>query len=282
MSNQGILYVIATPIGNLKDISLRALDTIKQVKILLAEDTRTTKKLLGHYGIQATLESLHEFNESKKISTVISKLKSGIDIGLVSDAGTPLISDPGFKLILAAQQQNIPVRPIPGASAVITALSVAGIPTNRFTFEGFLPKKASERLTYIQELQYEERSMVFYESAQRIEQTLKACIKVLGGERIATLLRELTKQFEEHLHGELKDIYQALLDHPSSIKGEYVLVVRGNKSSARLESIENAKQLLVDLQTYMSHKDAVEIVAKHTGLARNQLYTLGLENVSKA
>ncbi len=281
MSNQGTLYVIATPIGNLSDITLRALDTIKKVKILLAEDTRITKKLLTHYGIQAELESLHDFNESEKISVVIEQLLRGVDIGIVSDAGTPLISDPGYKLVTAAQYENIPVRPIPGANAVITALSVAGIATDRFTFEGFLPKKAAERIAYLQMLKYERRSMVFYESPQRIQQTLQSFIEVFGGQRTATFLRELTKQFEQHLHGDLSSIKQTLQEHPEKIKGEFVLVVSGNDSSNDAESIEQAQQLLADLQAHMSHKDAVEIVAKHTNIGRNQLYSLGLNNALK-
>ena len=281
MSNQGTLFVIATPIGNLSDITVRALDTIKKLKILLAEDTRTTKKLLAHYGIQANLESLHDFNESKKITALIKQLHSGLDIGLVSDAGTPLISDPGYKLVAAVQQENIQVRPVPGASAVTSALSVAGIPTDRFTFEGFLPKKAAERKACLQALQYEARTMVFYESPQRIQQTIQTCIEVFGEQRMITLLRELTKQFEEHLHGELAHIYQALEEHPERIKGEFVLVVSGNESPDDAESIEQARLLLMDLQRHLSHKNAVEIVAKHTSVGRNQLYSLGLDKALK-
>lgn len=281
MSNQGTLYVIATPIGNLSDITVRALDTIKKVKILLAEDTRTTKKLLAHYGIQAKLESLHDFNESKKITALIKQLSSGIDIGLVSDAGTPLISDPGYKLVSAVQQEKIQVRPVPGANAMISALSVAGIPTDRFTFEGFLPKKVAERRTCLQALKYESRTMVFYESAKRIQQTIQICMEVFGGQRMATLLRELTKQFEEHLHGELTHIHQALDEHPDRIKGEFVLVVSGNDLTDDSEPLEQARLLLTDLQRHLSHKDAVEIVAKHTSVGRNQLYSLGLNSVSK-
>ncbi len=278
MSDPGILYVIATPIGNLADITLRALDTIKNVKVLLAEDTRVTKRLLSHYGIQAHLESLHDFNESKKISTLIGQLHSGIDIGLVSDAGTPLISDPGYKLVSAAQNEHIQVRSIPGASAVVAALSVAGIPTDRFIFEGFLPKKTTERQMRLQALQYEARSMIFYEAPQRVELTIHACIEAFGETRNAALLRELTKQYEQHLSGELRQIKQSLHDHPEKIRGEYVLVVDGDDSPESTEFLESARLLLIDLQKHMSHKDAVEIVVKHTGLRRNQLYSLGLEN----
>lgn len=276
MADPGILYIIATPIGNLSDITLRALDTIKKVRLLLVEDTRVTKKLLDHYGIQAKLESLHDFNESGKIAMLTRHLRAGADIGLVSDAGTPLISDPGFKLVSAAQGEGIVVRPIPGPSAVITALSVSGIPTDRFVFEGFLPKKATESEGFLQALQYEPRSMVFYETPQRIQRTIESCIHVFGKNRRAALLRELTKIHEQHLTGRLEQIGHALNNPAQVIKGECVLVVRGNTSSANSETVEKARLLLADLQERISHKDAVEVVAKHTGLGRNQLYSLGL------
>lgn len=282
MSNQGILYVIATPIGNLADITLRALDTIKRVEIILAEDTRVTGKLLEHYGIRTKLESLHDFNESKRVPVLIKRLLNGVDIGLVSDAGTPLISDPGYKLVALARREGIQVRPIPGASAVVAALSVAGIPTDRFVFEGFLPRKTVERQARLLALQHEIRSMVFYESPHRIRQLIQACIDVFGRYRKATLLRELTKRFEQHFSGKLVRIQQALHESPKSIKGEYVLVVSGNKLLETVESVEKAQLLLADLQKYISHKNAVEIVAKHAGLKRNQLYTLALKNTSKS
>ncbi len=281
MSDQGTLYVIATPIGNLADITLRALDTIKRVEVLLAEDTRITKKLLSHYSIQAKLESLHNFNEYQKISALVTRLLNGADVGLVSDAGTPLISDPGYKLVSVARRKGIRVRAIPGASAVIAALSVAGIPTDRFTFEGFLPKKFTERQKCLQVLQYETRSMVFYESPRRIQQSIQACIDVFGGQRKAALLRELTKQFEQHLNGDLTQINQMLQEYPETIKGEHVIIVQGNDSPETTKSIDQARLLLAELQKYLSHRDAVKIVAKHTGLRRNQLYPLGLTNIAK-
>ena len=240
-----------------------------------------TGKLLEHYGIQAKLESLHDFNESKKAPVLIKRLFNGVNIGLVSDAGTPLISDPGYKLVALARREGIQVRPIPGASAVVAALSVAGIPTDRFVFEGFLPRKTAERQARLLALQHEIRSMVFYESPHRIRQLIQACIDVFGGYRRATLLRELTKRFEQHFSGELVRIQQALYASPKSVKGEYVLVISGNESLETIESIEKARLLLADLRKYISHKDAVEIVAKHIGLKRNQLYSLALNNTSE-
>ena len=281
MNNQGTLYVIATPIGNLKDITLRALDTMKRVKVLLAEDTRITIKLLRHYGIQARLESLHDFNESGKVTALIRQLLSGIDMGLVADAGTPLISDPGYRLVSVARREGIQVRPIPGASAVTAALSVAGMPVNRFVFEGFLPRKAAERKIHLLNLRCEERSMVFYESPHRIQSFIQTCIDVFGGYRKAALLREMTKQFEQHFIGELAQIGQVLSENPGFIKGEYVIVLSGNESPETITEAEKAQRLLADLQKYVSNKDAVEIVARHTGLGRNQLYALALRNTSE-
>ena len=277
MAAQGILYIIATPIGNLSDITLRALDTIKKIKIILAEDTRITKKLLDHFGVHATLESLHDFNESAKIEALIRDLLSGTDIGLVSDAGTPLICDPGFKLVCAANKNGIVVRPIPDPCALIAALSVSGLPTDRFVFEGFLPKKASERKEFLQSLRFETRTMVFYEAPQRIRRTAKDCIHAFGGLRNAAILRELTKVHEQHLRGSLEQIECVLNDPAQVVKGECVLVIAGNTPSADAESIENARLLLADLQGRISHKDAVEVVAKHTGLGRNRLYSMGLD-----
>jgi 16S rRNA (cytidine1402-2'-O)-methyltransferase len=279
MSDYGTLYVIATPIGNLADITLRALDIIKNVKTIYAEDTRVTKHLLEHYGIQANLQSLHDFNESKKISSVIEQLQSGVNLGLVSDAGTPLISDPGYKLVSAAQETGICVRPIPGASALTAALSIAGIPTDRFIFEGFLPKSSTEQLKLLESLRFETRTLVFYESAQRIQATIENCIQVMGGERKAALLRELTKHYEQHICANLDKIRLQLAEQVEKIRGEIVLILHGNNSPQDAAAIENAKTLLLDLQQHLPLKQAAAIVAKHTGIRRNLLYSLGLEEM---
>ena len=281
MSDQGILFVVATPIGNLDDITFRAVDTLKKVKILLAEDTRITKKLLDHYGIQAKLESLYDYNESQKISHVIDHLEKGEDVGLVSDSGTPLISDPGFKLISSVQAEGFQIRPIPGPSALSAAISVAGIPTDRFIFEGFLPRNSAERLKFLEALKYESRTMVFFESPKRIQTSLEDCISVFGSKRKATLLRELTKRFEEHIHAQLIDIEQSLKNHPETVKGEFVLVIHGYDTHESSQNLDFAKSLMADLQQHVSHKDAVDIVAKYSGIKRNQLYSLGLDNAEK-
>jgi 16S rRNA (cytidine1402-2'-O)-methyltransferase len=277
MSDYGTLYIIATPIGNLADITLRALEVIKNVKTLYAEDTRVTKHLLDHYGIQAKLHSLHDFNESKKISSVIVQLQGGVDLGLVSDAGTPLISDPGYKLVSAVQESGICIRSVPGPSALTAALSIAGLPTDRFIFEGFLPKSSTERVKLLKSLCFEVRTIVFYETAQRIQATIQDCIDVMGGERKAAVLRELTKLYEQHICAELGEIQQHLAEQSEKIRGEIVLILHGNTSPEDAAKVEKAKQLLFDLQQHMSLKEAAAIVSKNTGMRRNQLYSLGLE-----
>jgi 16S rRNA (cytidine1402-2'-O)-methyltransferase len=276
MSDFGTLYIIATPIGNLADITLRALEVIKSVKTLYAEDTRVTKYLLEHYGIQAALQSLHDFNESKKISFVIEQLQSGADIGLVSDAGTPLISDPGYKLVAAAQEAGILVRSIPGPSALTAALSIAGVPTDRFIFEGFFPKSSTDRVKLLKTMRFEARTMVFYESAQRIQATIQDCIEVLGGERRAALMRELTKHYEQHICAELGQIQEQLAKQTEKVRGEIVLILYGDNSSKNAAVEEKARQLLIEMQPHMPLKEAAAIVSKHTGIRRNQLYSLGL------
>lgn len=277
MSDQGILYVIATPIGNLADITLRALNTLKEVKILLAEDTRVTKKLLDHYGIQVKLARLDDYNEERKIPTFIKILSSGDSIGLVSDAGTPLISDPGFKFVSAAQKANILVRSIPGPSAITTALSIAGIPTDRFVFEGFLPKKSAERRKKLDSLKYEARTIIFYESPKRIQKCILECVDIFGEKREVALMRELTKKFEQHQHGTLKDIKQQLEGNLDNIKGEYVLLIHGSSSNDFTKDSEAAICLLEDLQEHMPFKSAVEIVSRFTGFRRNQVYSMGIQ-----
>jgi 16S rRNA (cytidine1402-2'-O)-methyltransferase len=276
MSEFGTLYIIATPIGNFADITLRALEVIKRVKTLYAEDTRVTKNLLEHYGIQATLVSLHDFNESKKITFVIEQLQSGDDVGLVSDAGTPLISDPGYKLVLAAQEKGTPIRSIPGPSALTAALSIAGMPTDRFIFEGFFPKSSTDRVKLLKTLRFEARTMIFYESAQRIQATINDCIEVLGGQRKAALMRELTKHYEQHIYAELAHIQQQLVEQTEKIRGEIVLILHGDNASTNAAVEEKARQLLIDLLPHMPLKQAATVVSKHTGIRRNQLYSLGL------
>jgi 16S rRNA (cytidine1402-2'-O)-methyltransferase len=220
----GTLYVVATPIGNLDDISNRALTVLNDADLILCEDTRRTRKLLSRYGIEARTMSFHEHNEAKKTPAIIDKLKDNARIALVSDAGTPTISDPGYRLISALSETDIPIVPIPGPSAVTALLSVAGLPTDRFVYEGFLPVKSGKRRRRLEELAADPRTIVLFESPFRIARTLNECHEILGDRRCC-LGRELTKQFEEIRRGTLAEIAAWAGDR--KLKGEIVLAIEG-------------------------------------------------------
>ena len=219
------LYLVPTPIGNLKDITLRALEVLKSVDVILAEDTRTTGKLMKHYEINRTLQSYHIFNEHKTVEKLVERMKKGEVMALVSDAGTPGISDPGFLLVRAAKEAGIEVNCLPGATAFVPALVNSGLPTDRFTFEGFLPHKKG-RQTRIQGLVGETRTMVFYESPHRLMKTLEQLSEAFGPERMGCVSRELTKIYEENIRGTLSELILYYQNNP--IKGEIVLVIEGN------------------------------------------------------
>jgi len=221
---KGTLYVVSTPIGNLEDITLRALRTLKDADLIAAEDTRHTGLLLRHFGIQTQLTSYFEGNELKKREFILSRLKEGAQIALVSDAGTPGISDPGFRLIQNAVQNQIPVIPIPGPSAVITALSVSGLPTDAFLFKGFLPHKSKKRRDLLKELEGTKETLIFYESPHRIDETLKDILETLGDREIV-LSREMTKIHEEIMRGKVSDVLNRIEER--RLKGEITLVVSG-------------------------------------------------------
>ena len=224
MNNPGKLILVPTPLGNLADITLRALETLKNADILLAEDTRVSSRLLNHYNIEKKLTPHHKFNEHKTLNQVISKIKEGKVVALISDAGTPAISDPGFLLVRACVENNIEVECLPGPTALIPALAVSGFPAEPFVFEGFLPQKKG-RQKKITSLTGENRTMVFYESPYRLLKTITQFADAFGDERRICVCRELTKMFEEVKRGTLREIKQYYLDHPP--KGEIVLVLEG-------------------------------------------------------
>ncbi|MFQ5627406.1 MAG: 16S rRNA (cytidine(1402)-2'-O)-methyltransferase [bacterium] len=231
---RGTLFIISTPIGNLADITLRGLDTLKKVDIIAAEDTRHSKKLLGHYNIEKPLVSFHEHNKKGKAPQIIRRLIDGKSIGLISDAGTPAISDPGFYLIREAILSEIPVVAIPGATALIPALVLSGLPIHRFAFEGFPPQKKG-RKTFFENLQSESRTLIFYESPHRLLRTLLDIKNYLGERRVA-LARELTKKFEEIIRAKVTDLIKRIEKQP--LKGEIVIVVEGlNKKSLKEKAI---------------------------------------------
>ena len=269
------LFVVATPIGNLNDLSLRAKTVLASVDLVAAEDTRVTARLLSHLGIKVPQTALHEHNENKKTVELIKTLKSGNSVALVSDAGTPLISDPGFRLIKSAHEEGITVSPVPGPSALIAAVSSSGLPTNRFVFEGFLPARNEARKKRLQNLKHERRTIVFFESVHRITEMIGDMIIVLGGDRNAAIGRELTKRHEQCIAADLNTIAEGLVSGSIPEKGEFVVAVEGSSADSP-QGIE-VDLLLHALIDALPGKQAVDIVARVTGLKRNDLYKKMLE-----
>lgn len=266
----GTLYVVATPIGNLEDLTPRARQTLAAVDLIAAEDTRHTGRLLMHIGCKTPQMALHEHNENRVTPLLIKRLKSGKSVALVSDAGTPLVSDPGFALVRAAQQNRIPVSPVPGACALIAGLSVAGLPTDRFCFEGFLPSKPKARRARLEELAGEGRTIVCYESVHRIAAAIVDMAQVFGGERPAFIGRELTKQHEQCVAAPLEELAGRLDDQSIKTKGEYVIVIGGcERQTATFTDVD---RLLLELAAELPVKRAAAIAARVTGEGRNALY----------
>ena len=274
-SNVGVLYVVSTPIGNLSDISQRAIDTLNEVSVVAAEDTRTTKKLFSLLGIKQSLVAYHEHNEDKQMATITAYLDRGESVALVSDAGTPLISDPGYPLISHLLGNGYRVIPIPGASAVIAALSVSGLPTDRFTFEGFLPSKPTARVKQLQSLQFETRTMVLFESCHRIEHTINDMAEVFGAERQVTVCREITKKFETIHQDKLANLC-TWIQQPNQQKGEFVLVVAGYEGQAGADE-QASRELLEVLLEYLGPSQAAAAAAQLTGQKKKALYQLALQ-----
>lgn len=272
------LYVVATPIGNLQDISLRALEVLRNVDLILAEDTRHSVRLLGHYGINTPVRSFHEHNELRMTKEMINRLRDGASIALISDAGTPLISDPGYPLVSAAHTHGYRVVPIPGPSALVTALSVSGIATERFVFEGFLPARQASRMRRLQELARESRTQVFYEAPHRICRLFEDLMQSHGPQRSATLAKELTKVHETVYKGTLETLSRWLLEDDRRQKGEFVLVVEGMTASVPENSeVERALNILLGK---MSVKEAVATAADILQVPRNKLYKLAVKRNS--
>lgn len=271
----GILYVVATPIGNLQDITLRAIEILKTVDLVAAEDTRHSAALLKHLSIHKPSISLHEYNEKKRLTVLLEALAEGKHIALISDAGTPLISDPGFSLIKEAKQQNIQVVPIPGPCAAITALCAAGLATDRFVFEGFLPAKNHARRQRLVELMHEKRTLIFYEAPHRVLSTLQDMAEIFGEERVAVLARELTKRYESIINDHLSRLIAHLEKHPTEQRGEIVILVDGVKESVTMNQIQVANVLAL-LLTELPVKKAAALASKITGEPKNVLYKMAL------
>ena len=265
------LYVIATPIGNLGDLSARALQVLKSVAAICAEDTRHTRQLLAHFGIEQPLLALHEHNEEQVADKLVQRLLAGDSLALVSDAGTPLVSDPGFRLVRAARAAGVRVSPVPGACAAIAALSVAGLPSDRFVFEGFLPAKASARRERLARLAAETRTLVFYESAHRIQASIADMAGAFGEHRPAVLARELTKLFETVLDGTLGQLVAQVAADPDQRKGEFVLLVQGAGEDADAKVVEG-RRLYAKLSEHLPPSTAAKLAAELTGAPRKALY----------
>lgn len=267
----GTLHVVATPIGNLDDISLRALATLREVAAICAEDTRHTRHLLDHHGISKPLLALHEHNEAARIPALLARLADGQSLALVSDAGTPLISDPGFPLVRAARAAGIRVSPVPGPCAAIAALSVAGLPCDRFAFEGFLPTRAGARRQCLEQLAGESRTLVFYESGHRIQASLEDMAQALGPERRAVLARELTKLFETVLDDSLAGLVARVAADANQRKGEFVLIVEGAVQDSDATLIAG-RRLYAKLTEHLPPAKAARLAADITGAPRKALY----------
>ena len=278
----GILYIVATPIGNLQDITQRALDTFAQVDLIAAEDTRHSGLLLSHYGIKKPFFALHDHNEQEKAHILVEKLKQGSNIALISDAGTPLISDPGFHLVRQCREAGIRVVPLPGACAAITALCASGIASDRFCFEGFLPAKNKARKDKLENIAEEDRTLIFYESTHRILDTLEDMQSVLGGERYIVLAREITKTWETITGNTIKNLREWLLEDPNRTKGEMVLIVEGKPKSDNNDEISpQAVKALELIAEELPLKKAAAIVAELYGYKKNALYQFGLAHLEK-
>lgn len=276
----GILYVVATPIGNREDLSPRAREVLAAVQVVASEDTRRTGRLLAHFGINAQQLALHEHNEAEASQRILELLEGGKSVALVSDAGTPLISDPGYRLLRLAHERGATVSPIPGPSALIAALSVAGLATDRFCFEGFLPAKKAARRVRLDALRGETRTLVFYEAVHRISDLLVDLRDAFGADRQAFVGRELSKLHEQCVFATLDEIVVQLASGKIPSKGEFVVVVAGSTEVATATSLD-VDALLRKLAPLMPHKQAVDIVAAVSRERRNDLYRRMLELTGK-
>ena len=270
------LFVVATPIGHLDDMSYRSIDVLKSVSLIAAEDTRTSAQLMKHFNISTPLTACHEHNESNKIDILVQKLLNGEDIALISDAGTPLISDPGFKLVRAAQANGIRVIPVPGACAAIAALSAVGLPSDRFSFQGFLASKQSQRLQQLEKLKDETQTLIFYEAPHRILDSVKDMAAVFGADRPVGFAREITKTFETIKKMTLGELLEFIAADHHQQKGEIVLVVGGASEEKDLEQ-EKLDQLLQRLLQDLSVKAASQLAADLTGIKKKIAYQRALE-----
>ena len=273
----GELYLVATPIGDMTDIAPRALGILSTVDIVAVEDKRRSSRLFSHFGIKTPMISYHDHSEEKQVKKIIDELLCGKSVALISDAGTPLISDPGYKLVNAAKDKSIKVSPVPGPCALIAAISASGLPSDRFIFEGFLPSKSIPRITKIQNISADSRTIIFYEAPHRILETLIDMIKVIGPSRKIVLARELTKTYETFISGTLESVLQIIEKDLNQQKGEIVIVLAGADSSEKKIETQDSKRILSVLLQELPLKQAVSLGSKITGIQKNIFYKLALD-----
>jgi len=272
----GQLYVVATPIGNLADITERARQVLSTVDFIAVEDSRHSRSLLNHLQIQKPMIPLHEHNERQRYPALLERIQSGESMALISDAGTPLISDPGYHLVKHARQQGIAVIPIPGACALVAALSVSGLPTDHFSFEGFLPPKQAARRSRLEQLKEQSCTLVMYESSHRIKACIADMVSIFGAEREAVLARELTKIYETIIAGTLVDIADSLEQDTNQTRGEFVVMIKGLSKSASAGVTEEVRMLLQLLLKELPLKTAALVVSKYFNLSKNEVYQTAL------
>ena len=271
-SPHGRLWVVATPIGHLDDLSARAIQTLRSVAVIAAEDTRHSAPLLTRIGATAKTVALHDHNEREQGERLVDLLLAGSDVALISDAGTPLISDPGFRLVRAARAAGIVVSPVPGASAAIAALSVAGLPSDRFVFEGFLPAKSAARRERLQQLSADARTLIFYESSHRIVESLTDMAAVFGSAREAVIARELTKLFETVLDASLASLLERVVADPNQQRGEFVVLVAGASGNDADAVLAEGRRVFTLLKEELPAARAAKLAAAITGAPRKSLY----------
>lgn len=273
----GKLWIVATPIGNLEDFSARARSVVQSVDLIAAEDTRHSAALLRHFGVATPTFALHEHNERDACDTLLQRMRDGAQIALICDAGTPLISDPGFRLVRAARAAGINVSPVPGPCAAIAALSVAGLPSDRFVFEGFLPAKSGARRARLENLGTESRTLIFYESSHRIAETLADMAQIFGAMRAAVVARELTKLFETVLDGTLEELARRVARDADQRRGEFVVLVAGADAQDDDVRLSEGRRVFALLRAEMPPSRAAKLAAEITGASRKSLYDFRAE-----
>jgi 16S rRNA (cytidine1402-2'-O)-methyltransferase len=268
---KGVLYVVATPIGNLEDITYRAVRILREAGLIACEDTRHTRKLLDHYGIEGKLVSYHEHNEAERAQELVERLLEGVSVAQVSDAGMPGISDPGYRVIKSAIEQGIAVVPVPGPSALIAALAASGLPTDAFEFRGFLPAKSGQRRTELESIRPREHTMIFYEAPHRIHESIDDIVAVLGPERPIVIARELTKVHEEFLRGTVREVAENIRDR--ELKGEITILIGKAVPSERSEALDLGARLQeIMRQQNLDEKAALKVLAKERGVSKSEVY----------